>query len=253
MKSNNVPKKPASARPNPVSISAGHQPGFTLMEILIVIVIIAVIAAVLIPLVGRMKVSSQAATAILRIRQCGMIVMQKTVDNNNKIVIHVKGTSSNMHDLRLHGMVAEVTGEEEAGKYVYSPAYEKLATGTWPVWGANTDDDLENNIQWERVWFERGGEQRYAQGLNLARCGSVSGYPLLADSSNAEGVPRAHFANDDLYKFAMRHGGRGPVFVLDGSARLVSRGDMHQLGIRRAYLFKQNPVSNPTLVAGKRS
>ena len=84
MKTNDVLTKSANARPKPVSISAGRRPGFTLMEILIVIVIIAVIAAVLIPLVGRMKVSSQAATAIQRIRQCGMIVIQKAVDNNNK-------------------------------------------------------------------------------------------------------------------------------------------------------------------------
>ena len=252
MKTNDVLTKSANARPKPVSMPSGRRPGFTLTEILIVIVIIAVIAAILIPMVGRMKMSSQAATAIQRIRQCGMIVLQKAVDNNNKLVIHVNGTSSNMHDLRLYGMVEEITGEDDVGRYVYTPAYEKLANGTWPVWGTNIDDDVENGIVWERVWFQRGGEQRYAEGLNLARCGSMSDYPLLADSSDAAGVPRARFGNDDTHKFAMRYGGRGPVFVLDGSARLATRSDMHQLGIRRAYLFKQNPVSNPTLVAGKR-
>jgi len=227
-------------------------PGFTLPEILVVIVIIAVLAAALIPMIGTIKVNSQAALSVQRIRQCGMFVMQKAVDNQNKIVIHVNGTSSNMRDLRLYGIVAEVTGEEDVGRYVYTPAYEKLASGTWPVWGTNTDDHLENGIKWEKVWFQRGGEQRYAEGLNLARVRSVNNYPLLADSSNAGGVPRARFANDDVYKFAMRYKGRGPVYMLDGSAQLVARIDMHKLGIRRAYLFKKDPVANPTLVAGRR-
>jgi len=229
----------------------GPPPGFTLMEILVVTVIIAALAAGLIPLIGSLKANSQASLAIQRIRQCGMFVMQKAVDNQNKVVIHVNGTSSNMRDLRLYGMVEEVTGAEDVGRYVYTPAYEKLAKGTWPVWAANTDDHVENGIRWEKAWFERGGEQRYAESLNLARVHSVTNYPLLADSSNADGVPRARFANDDVYKFAMRYRSKGPVYLLDGSARLVSRDEMHTLGIKRAYLFKDDPVSNPTLVAGR--
>jgi prepilin-type N-terminal cleavage/methylation domain-containing protein len=259
MKFRNITTAPVTAQPRPVLTPrplakwARSKRGFSLTEILVVIVIIAVLAAALIPLVGRMKVNFQAGTAVQRIRQCGMFVMQKAADNQNKVVIHVNGSSKNMRDLRLYGMVEEVTGEEDVGRYVYTPAYEELALGTWPVWGANTDDDLENGIQWEKVWFERGGEPRYAEGLNLARSRSMNSYPLLADSSNADGVPRARFANEDVYKFAMRYRGKGPVYLLDGSAQLVSRDDMHKLGIKRAYLFKDNPVSNPTLVAGRRT
>jgi prepilin-type N-terminal cleavage/methylation domain-containing protein len=248
----NAPAEPRSVstpRPTP---QPGRPPGFTLTELLVVIAIIVVLAAALIPIVANMRANAQAGLAIQRIRQCGMIVMQKAVDNNNNIVIHVNGTSSNMRDLRLYGMIEEIVGEEEVGRYVYTPAYEKLASGTWPVWATNTDDDPENGIVWGRAWFERGGEQRYAESLNLSRCSSLSGYPLLADSSNADGVPRARFANDDDYKFAMRYKDKGPVYLLDGSARMVVRGEMHTLGIKRAYLFKNDPISNPTLVAGKR-
>ena len=229
-----------------------HSNGFTLTELLVVIVIIVVLAAALVTVVGRLKETSQAGLAIHRIRQCGMIVMQKAVDFNNKLVIHVDGTSSNMRDLRLYGMVEEIVGREEVGRYVYTPAYEKLASGTWPVWAANTDNDPDNGIKWEKVWFERGGEQRYAEGLNLSRCKSFNGYPLLADSSNADGTPRARFSNDEDYKFAMRYKSKGPVYLLDGSVQQVGRGDMHLLGIKRAYLFKKDPVSSPTLVAGRR-
>jgi hypothetical protein len=222
------------------------------MELLVVMLIILTLVAVLIPWVGRIRISSQAALSVQRIRQCGNIVMLKAADQLNKVVIHVNGSSSDMRDLRLYGMVEEITGEDDVGRYVYTPAYEKLATGTWPVWAANTDDDLENGIKWEKVWFDRGGEQRFAEGLNLAQIGSLNRYPLLADSSNAEGVPRARFANEDIYKFAMRYKGKGPVYLLDGSAQLVSRDEMHKMGIQRAYLFKDNSVSNPTLVAGRR-
>jgi len=217
-------------------------------EILVVMVIIAVIAAVLIQVFGRARVSSQAATSIQRIKQCGLIVMQKAIDNSNKIVIHVNGTSSNMQDLRLYGMVQEIVGEKDVGRYVYTPAYEKQGSGTWPVWGTNIDNDPENNIMWEKVWFQRGGEQRYAEGLNLARCGTTNSYPLFADSSNANSEPRARFSNDDDYKFAMRYNGKGPVFMLDGSSQLVGPGEMQILGIRQGYLFKGGPKVKPTLV-----
>ena len=257
MKLIGIHAKPAAAEPRTgfmprPSRRFGRLDGFTLMEILVVIAIIAVLAAALIPLIGRMRENAQATLAVQRIRQCGMFVMQKAVDNNNNIVIHVNGTSSGMQDLRLYGMVEEIVGEDEVGRYVYTPAYEKLATGTWPVWGTNLDDDPDNGVVWGRAWFQRGGEQRYAESLNLARCKSLNAYPLLADSSDAGGVPRARFGNEDTHKFAMRYMGRGPVYMLDGSARMVSRDEMHTLGIKRAYLFKKDPVSNPTLVAGKR-
>lgn len=247
----------ATARPHAVStpgpaLRERRLPGFTLTELLVVIVIIVVLAAALIPMVATMRASAQASMALQRIRQCGMIVMQEAVDNSNNVVIHVNGTSSNMRDLRLYGMVEEIVGEEDVGRYVYTPAYEKLASGTWPVWAANTDDDPETGIVWGKAWFERGGERRYAESLNLARCKSMNAYPLLADSSNADGVPRARFSNDGDHKFAMRYKGKGPVYLLDGSARMVARSDMHTLGIQRAYLFKKDPVLGPTLVAGRR-
>lgn len=238
-----------SASKNPTKKGSGVSKGFTLTEILIVIVIIAALAAVLFPLLGRVRGSFQATQALDRIRQCGNVLLQSASDNHNKIVIHVKGTSDNMQDLRLHGMMEEITGKESVGRYVYTPAYEKQAKGTWPVWGANVDNDAENGIVWERVWYNRGGVPRYATSLNLARCGSSASYPLLADSSSSAGDPRTLFGNDNQYKFAMRYRGKGPMFMLDGSTRLIGQGEMGKFGVSRAYIFPDNPVSNPKLVS----
>lgn len=174
--------------------------------------------------------------------------MQKATDNHNNVIIHAIGTHRDMDDLRLYGMVEEVVGEEDAKRYVHTPAFERQANGTWHVWGVNLDSDPENRINWEKVWFERGGEQRYAEGLNLARCETFQGYPLLADSANSQGVPRARFANDNQHKFAMRYSGKGPIFFLDGSSRLVGQGEMAKYGITQAYLFEDDPVTGPTLV-----
>jgi len=222
--------------------------GFTLTELLIVIVIIAVLASLMFPLVGHMRGKAQAAESLNRIRQCGLIVLNKASENHNFLQIHVAGTSKNMHDLRLHGMVQDVVGEEDTGKLVYTPAYERSANGTWPVWAANRDSNTDIGIAWERVWVERGGQQRYLEGLRLTKCDSPERYPLLADSSNSAGVPRALFGNDNQYKFAMRYGGKGPLFFLDGAARLVGRDEMAKHGITRAYLFENDPIANPTLV-----
>ncbi len=223
--------------------------GFTLVELLVVITIIIVLAAIGFTLIKHVQANARAMDSLQRIRQCGLVVLQTASDRNNVLVIHVAGTSTNMHDLRLYGMVAASVGEASAGRYVYTPAYEKKAVGTWPVWAANIDNDDANMIKWEKVWFDRGGEQRYANGLNLTRVASTNRYPLLADSSNNDGVPRCLFGNGNPYKFAMRYNKKGPVFMLDGSARMVGRDEMGKIGITQAYAFPDNPISNPKLVS----
>ena len=225
--------------------------GFTLTELLVVITIIAVLAALLFPLAKNMKAGAQAAQAISRIRQCGAIVLQKTAENNNFLMIHAHGTSVNMEDLRLYGMVQEATGmvkDEDIGRLVYTPAYEKQAVGSWPVWGVNYDDNLQIGVDWETVWVERGGEQRYLQGLRLTKCREPQKYPLLADTSNSAGAPRANFGTDREHKFAMRYRSKGPVFFLDGSCQQIGREEMSRYGLTQAYLFKDNPVLKPTLL-----
>jgi hypothetical protein len=219
------------------------------MELLIVIAIITTPATLMFPLFSHFKTKAQAAQSVSRIRQCGMIVLQKAADNNNHLLIHTAGTSSNMHDLRLHGMVQDAVGKESVGKLVYTPAYEKMASGTWLVWAANFDNDPESGIVWERVWIERGGQQRYLDGLRPAKCHRTDRYPLLADSSNSGGAPRARFANDGQYKFGMRYAAKGPIFFLDASTRLVGKEDMVRYGITQAYLFDKGAKSNPTLVS----
>lgn len=229
-----------------------HSSGFTLVELLVVITIIATLAALLFPLAKHMKAGAQAAQSISRIRQCGTIVLQKASENNNFLWIHAYGSAVNMEDLRLYGMVQEATGinKEDVGRLVYSPAYEKekQAVGPWPVWGVNCDDNLQIGIKWETVWVEREGEKRYLQGLRLAKCSEPQRYALLADTSNSAGVPRSNFGTAREHKFAMRYRSKGPVFFLDGSCQLLGRGDIGRYGLTTAYLFKNNSVSNPTLV-----
>lgn len=97
--------------------------------------------------------------------------------------------------------------------------------------------------------MERGGQQRYLEGLRLAKCDRTDRYPLLADSSNSSGAPRARFNNDGQYKFGMRYAGKGPIFFLDASTRLVGKDDMGRYGITQAFLFDKGAKSNPTLVS----
>jgi prepilin-type N-terminal cleavage/methylation domain-containing protein len=223
--------------------------GFTLVELLVVITIIAALASLMYPLVGHFRKKAQASESLNRIRQCGLIVLSKATESNNVLQIHISGTASNMQDLRLHGMVQESVGKDMVGKLVYTPAYEKKADGTWPVWATNLDSNPSIGIVWERLWVTRNGEQRYLEGLRLATCGSPERYPLFADSSNASGEPRARFGNNDDYKFAMRYGRKGTIFFLDGAARLVGQDEMAKYGITRAYVFGNDPTSRPTPVA----
>jgi prepilin-type N-terminal cleavage/methylation domain-containing protein len=227
---------------------SSRQSGFTLTEVLIVITIIVVIASLMFSLIGHMRNKAHAVDCLNRIKQCGLIVLGKAADNNNILKIHVSGTSSDMHDFRLYGMVNESVGSHTVEKVVRTPAHEGKDGGTWLVWAVNRDSDPSTGVIWERFWVERGGQQRYLEGLRLARCSSPESYPLLADSSNEQGVPRTGFGNSQPYKFAMRYGRKGPIFFLDGAARMVGRDEMASYGITRGYVFKGNPAKNPTPV-----
>lgn len=241
--------KPRKKNPqHPQRIRDSLSAGFTLMELLIVIVLIAALAALMFPLVGHMKGKAQAAESVSRIRQCGLIVQEKAAGNNNLLMIHVNGTSSGIQDFRLHGMVQDAVGKERVSELVYTPAYEKKASGTWPVWATNVDDNPEIGVVWENVKLKRGNTEHTLNTLRLAKADNMARYPLLAESSNSVGIPRARFGNDNNHKFAMRYRGKGAIYFLDGATRLVGQGDMAKYGITHAYLFDNDPTANPTLV-----
>ncbi|MCU0748967.1 MAG: type II secretion system GspH family protein [Akkermansiaceae bacterium] len=227
---------------------ASRSRGFTIVELLVVITIIVVLAALIFPLVSNFKRKAQAVDSLNRIKQCGAIVFSRAADTNNVLQIHVSGTSSGIQDLRLYGMVEESIGTNMVGKLVYTPAYEKKASGTWPVWAVNIDSNPDMGITWKRISVERQGTPRNVETLRLATCVSPERYPLFADSSSAAGDPRTGFGNDNTYKFAMRYGSKGPIFFLDGSAGMVGLGEMAKYGIKRGFVFKDDPTIAPTLV-----
>lgn len=233
---------------------------FTLVELLVVITIVGILIALLLAGLRIALTSAAIAQSISGIKQSGEIVMLEAIDNNNTVILHKSGDGSGMTNWQLFGMVWHALSKganrgdiaEQVYKVACTPAWQSQANSEWEVWGGNMDDNVELGAVWEDVIVEKGAtpaDDRVVSGLRMARVNKPNLYPLLADSANDTGKPRARFGNTNDYKFAMRYREQGPIFFLDGSVRLVGVDDMEDYNIDVAYLFDQgNTVSNPTQV-----
>lgn len=234
--------------------------GFTLIELLVVIAILALLASLVVPAVGRALASAKVTQAISGIRQSGMFVLAEATENQGKIGMQIFGSSSGMQDYRLEGIVSKHLGDvqkdnAQLSRIIRTPAWYNHPTGgqlsTWNVWGVNYEDNSENGVFWKRESVP-GYEQNVAF-LYTSGVMNPTNYALLGDSSNDKGAPHLRLSrvNGSGYSFALRYNKRGPIFTLDGSAKMIGRDQMERYGFRRGYLFKtDNPATDPEFIKG---
>jgi len=97
--------------------------------------------------------------------------------------------------------------------------------------------------------MDKNGSNAGVVSMPLSRCRAPSIYPLLGDSCDSTGVPRLRISKERFpQRFAMRYEGKGPLFFLDGSTRMVGPGDMGKYGFTEGWLFKDDPINNPEKV-----
>ena len=66
-----------------VPVDRFSRPGFTLVELLVVIAVIAILAALLLPALSRAKTAAQGATCLNHLKQWGMATHLYAADNND--------------------------------------------------------------------------------------------------------------------------------------------------------------------------
>jgi hypothetical protein len=230
---------------------------------MVVIVIVAVLSSLAFMMAKRATEKAKSVEMVNRMRQAGTFLFAKASDNAGSIEIFVGGDAH--HESRLITYVAEGLGFDSSTssnnrqKYeavkgiVYTPATDPGKWNPWETIGPNLDDNDRLGVKWRKTWdTDDNGNRGQIRYLNPGTVRRSSAYPLLADSSNGEGVPRLRFGNDNDHKFAMRYNGKGAALFLDGSARSISQSDMADFGITHAYLFENGPNSKPTLVRSRR-
>lgn len=228
--------------------------GFTLIELLVVIAIIALLASLVVPAVGRALGSAKTTMAISGIKQSGTFLMADAVEQRGWIRVHVVGSSSGMGDFRLFEIVrshlpASSKDDVQLSKIVRTPAWYHSQIGnlsSWEVWGVNYEDNPDNGVYWVQKLFPGYPQNVYC--LDISRVVSPSRFPLLADNADDQGKPRTRFtaSNGSGYSFAMRYNERGPIFTLDGSAKMIGVDQMAQYDLRAGWIFhKNNPATDP--------
>jgi prepilin-type N-terminal cleavage/methylation domain-containing protein len=231
--------------------------GFTLIEMLVVVAIIALLAAILVPTVGNALRSAKTTQAISGIRQSGTFLLAEAMENRGRLGIHIYGSSTGMRDYQLVGIVGRRMGipdnqhqNVQLSRIVRTPAWYKPPTGsltTWHVWGVNFEENAENGVFW--VAEPVPGYPEKVHFLRISLVNNPTVYPLLGDSSDAAGAPHVRLSriNRDGRSFALRYNERGPIFTLDGAARMIGVEQMQTYSLRTGYQFsRSNPATNPT-------
>lgn len=239
--------------------SKRYNRGFTLVELLVVIVIVATLAGIVFVVAGKARERANSVDTINRVRQSGLFLFTSAADNGGKITVFVGGNGHT--DKRLISQVASSLGfdpsrssnnaqiYEAVKNIVYTKATDPGSFTAWETFGINIDDNDRLGVDWNNTRIE--DENGITGNVNIINPGTATraeSYPLIADSSNDQGIPRLRFGNGNPHKFAMRFNGKGAAYFLDGSARLIDPDEMGKYGITAGYLFEDGPNSKPKLV-----
>jgi len=184
---------------------------FTLIELLTVIAIIGILAAILIPVVGTVRLSARSATTTSNLRQLAMAARSYSVENRGQYPTH----SGNQWIPLLW-------------RYVYAngQTYPGLNNATQPNSLAGTIFD--SPLLTFSVWEDGSVARSFGMNAQLSgqytdqrfdKCSSPSKVFLFGDSGKGSTIPSKQWIFP-LYKNSAHFS------LLDGSSRLVPLGDI---------------------------
>lgn len=216
--------------------------GFTLVELLVVIAIIAVLAAITFAVSTKLRARAESVKAFSSIRQSGMILLSDAQEKNNRLEFF-SGGSSGGFDIRAYNIIRSHM-KYEPGRWNNQPAnlleimhwnHKRLPPVNfhWNCYAVNFTDVSRFDIRW-RVDNGR-PDSSNARVLALSTVDRPSAYPILVDSSTANGseIFRVGIVQTELP--ALRNAGKCHAFFLDGSARPLDQASLKAAGFRTAY------------------
>lgn len=234
------------------SISKGPcRRGFTLVEVLVTISIIAVLAAVLVGVIRGVDKKARATKRMSDIRQSGTILLAKANEMNGRCSYFAGGASGGF-DLRAYNIVRQGSGVPVTSTDVCEIMHWdfKLLPTTvlhWNCYAVNFQNVPSAGAFWLQESVQYNGQSFNVKSMNLSSVTRPESYPLLIDSSMADGkeIFRINEGNGDCV--GLRNNGRANAFMFDGSARSMDKSDLKRAGFTKAYDNSVTPPKPVTL------
>ena len=226
----------------------GSRAGFTLVELLVVVAIIAILAAITFTVSSRLRTRAESANAFNNIRQSGMILLGDAQEKNNRLEFFSGGGSGGFN-IRAYNIVRAYNNIGPT-RWNNQPAnlmeimhwnHKRVAPNNfhWNCFAVNFTNVEDFGVSW-RVENGRpdGSNARVLAVPSILR---PSAYPLLVDSSTANGeeIFRVGIVATELP--ALRNDGKCHAFFIDGSARPLDRAGLKAAGFRTAYDTSESP------------
>lgn len=240
--------------------SARH--GFTLVELLVVITIILVLAAIVISVTRKVQQSAQASNRLSDVRQAGSMLLNLATENNGRCSFFAGGNSAweyrpyliLLKELSLTN--SKDYNKNETNRVEVLHWDMKKLPPLLPHWNCRAinfqnvtyPDGTSNKWTQEQITNINDGTKANVKSISLASVSMPGSYPLLIDSSSADGreVFRINEGGGDCVGLR-ESGGRASAFFFDGSARVMGKADLKKAGFTKAYDNSTTPPKSVTL------
>jgi prepilin-type N-terminal cleavage/methylation domain-containing protein len=247
--------------PQPHNNARSARRGFTLVEVLVVIVIIAALAAIVFTVTRRIQQSAQASSRFSNMRQAGSLLLGIASDNNGRCSFYAGGNSG--WEYRPYLLLLKELGLPNSKDYDKNPTVRveimhwdmKKLPPILPHWNCRainfqnvTYPDGTTTIWTQEAVKNVDGTTANVKSISLASISRPESYPLLIDSSTADGreIFRINEGNGDCVGLR-EAGGKASAFLFDGSARMMDKSDLKKAGFKKAYDNSTTPPKSVNL------
>lgn len=235
--------------------------GFTLMEVLVVIVIMAALAVVVFSVTRKIQQSAQGSNRLSNMRQAGSLLLGIANDHNGRCSFYAGGNAG--WEYRPYLLLLNELGLTNSKDYDKNPTFRvdimhwdmKKLPPILPHWNCRA-------INFQNVTYPDGTATTWTQeavknvdgttanvkSISMASISRPESYPLLIDSSTADGreIFRINEGNGDCVGLR-EAGGKASAFMFDGSARLMDKATLKKAGFTKAYDNSSTPPKSLTL------
>ena len=223
--------------------------GFTLVEILVSITIIIVLAGIIVTITGMIRERAKAAGRLSNIRQSGIVLLGMAAEANGKCSYFAGGSGG--FDLRHYILIRDALGIRGSGNLIceimhWDPVLLVPQSSHWTCTAVN----FNNVEEFEAVWKQESvldpqGRKSNVKSIAVAAVKRPASYPLLVDSSAANGneIFRINESGGDYV--GLRNSGKANAFMFDGSARTMDKADLKKSGFTKAW---DNSTTPPTKI-----